>query len=485
MNQGKPITRYFIFSCLALLFILPLVQGKFGIIKLSPLKGAFVPAVEDTFSSKKWFSGEYQNHTEKYLNQAFGFRNLLVRINNQLDFSIFNNTNLNSVIPGKNNYLFTYEYIKAYRGYDYTGEKIANEDMRQLKFIQTELALMNKTLIVIFAPGKASYYPEYLPDSCSKEGDHTNYKLYPELVEKWGINNVNFRKYFLDQKKQSAYPLFSKNGTHWSEYAACLVMDSLISYIDNMRNITMPHFKWNNIAESDQDTGFDNDIVNAMNMMYNPIHEKMGYPQTSIIAEPDNIKPSILAVGDSYFGTLWYLNINKVFSGYHFSYYNQKMFPESFDHEINTDQFSLKKEIADHDVIVIEATESNLNALGWGFIGNLYDMLRGDSHRFDPTSNLIVNQEKYIRSDKNWMAEIEKKARQNHISTDSMIILDAIWAKRNEFDSKVQKAYNEIKNNIALIHRLEIKAKEKNTSVDTIIRREAICVADKDYDKMR
>ncbi len=485
MDKNKLNTRYFISFCISLLFIAPIIQEKFEIVKLSPLRGAFVAAKQVSFSLHKWFGGEYQDCAEKYLNQSFGFRNLLVRINNQVDYSLFKNTHLHSVIEGKDNYLFSYEYIKAYRGYDYTGEKVANEYMRQLKFIQSALAGMNKTLILVFAPGKASYYPEYLPDSFNKEGASTNYKLYPDLAQKWGINCINFRKYFLCQKNHSPYPMFTKNGTHWSEYAADLVFDSLISYVEAARKISMPHFKWNSIAESDHDTGLDNNIVDAMNLLFDNSHEKTGYPQTSLVTKPGSIKPSLLAIGDSYFGTLWYLGINNVFSDYQFGYYDQKMFPQSFDHEINTDQFSLKKEINDHNVIIIEATESNIYALGWGFIGNLYDMLRGDDHRFDPSSNLIANTKNYIRTDKNWMAQIEKKANQNHISIDSMITLDAIWTKKNEYESKIQKAYNEIKNNNARMEELQIQAREENTDLDSILKEEAVRIADMDYDKMR
>jgi hypothetical protein len=66
-----------------------------------------------------------------------------------------------------------------------------------------------------------------------------------------------------------------------------------------------------------------------------------------------------------------------------------------------------------------------------------------------------------------------------------MITLDAIWAKKNEYHEKIQKAYNEIKNNNSMIEELQIQAKEKNAALDSIIRREAIRTVDMDYDKMR
>lgn len=38
----------------------------------------------------------------------------------------------------------------------------------------------------------------------------------------------------------------------------------------------------------------------------------------------------------------------------------------------------------------------------------------------------------YIRTDKKWIQEIEKKAIKNNISVDSMIVLDAKWVIDNE-----------------------------------------------------
>ncbi|MBI4645358.1 MAG: hypothetical protein HY738_01900 [Bacteroidia bacterium] len=70
-------------------------------IELKPLKGD-ISLTEDTiFSLRGWFSGKYQEKKEKYLNESFGFRSTMVRLNNQIAFSFFNKAKANGVIIGR------------------------------------------------------------------------------------------------------------------------------------------------------------------------------------------------------------------------------------------------------------------------------------------------------------------------------------------------------------------------------------------------
>jgi hypothetical protein len=72
-------------------------------------------------------------------------------------------------------------------------------------------------------------------------------------------------------------------------------------------------------------------------------------------------------------------------------------------------------------------TEATLPALGWGFIENVHYLIKNGS----PTEILFRKKVDeliaYIRTDKNWMRAIEKKARESNISIDSMLVIDAKW----------------------------------------------------------
>jgi hypothetical protein len=122
--------------------------------------------------------------------------------------------------------------------------------------------------------------------------------------------------------------------------------------------------------------------------------------------------------------------ISKAFSNDHFWYYNKQVYPDSFKSPLETSQLDLRAQIAQHDVIIIMATEANLPGLGWGFIENAWNLFYSEKqvHAFDADFREKLDAARlYIKSDKKWMEEIMKKAAKRKISVDSMITLDATW----------------------------------------------------------
>ena len=111
-----------------LLLILPAIQQYTGFIPEKPLKGAIAKPEVPVLSLKTWFDVSFQESYDDYLEQGIGFRPTLIRINNQIAFSLFDTALANSVIIGKDNYLFELNYIKAYEGIDFAGyEKIRDQ----------------------------------------------------------------------------------------------------------------------------------------------------------------------------------------------------------------------------------------------------------------------------------------------------------------------------------------------------------------------
>jgi len=412
-----------------LVLIIPFIQGKLHFMELAPLKGSITQHEEPRFTFKNWFSDEYQKQQETYLNETFGFRNLFVRANNQIAFSVFNKAKANGVIVGKKNYLFEENYIKAYYGTDFIGNDSISNRMQRLKFIQDTLAKLNKTLIVVFAAGKGSFYPEYFPDKVKKEKSITNYEKHVELAQSLGLNFIDFNKYFIENKTTSKYPLYPQYGIHWSYFGMSLAADSMIRYIEKNRNIDMPGLFWDKI-EMSQPKGTDYDIADGMNIKFKLKSFEMAYPNLQIQPAEGKTRPSVLMISDSYYWDMYDFGISRAFSNDHFWYYNKQIFPESFKSPLETNQVDLKEQIARHDVIIIMATEANLPGFGWGFIENAYNVFNQTDAKAGSDADFqekLAAARLYIKSDKKWMEEIMKKAAKRKISVDSMITLDATW----------------------------------------------------------
>lgn len=370
-ENTSSIIPHVLFGFLLVLLALPFIQSKTDFFDIEPLKGDVKTPESDTLSIQKWFSGDYQVKTEKYLNESFGFRNTCIRINNQLAFDLDKKALANGVIIGKDNYIYEYNYIRAYYGEDYIGYDSINDRMQMLKYIQDTLKSLNKNLILVFAPGKGSFYPEYIPDRFKQKRNTTNYETYLDLAQKLNITHIDFKKYFLQKKYTSPYPLYPQYGIHWSRYGMALATDSLITFIEDLRNIDLRGIYWSEV-ELDQPDDADYDIASGMNIYFRLKSFEMGYPKIQFESDSGKASPSILAIGDSFYFGIYGTATLKVFSNSHYWYYNKQIYPESYQKTITTDQLNLKEEIAKYDIIILMATESTLPKLGWGFIENTY-----------------------------------------------------------------------------------------------------------------
>ncbi|HEY9114980.1 MAG TPA: hypothetical protein VIN10_09770 [Bacteroidales bacterium] len=401
---------------------------------MKPLKGAITEPEKATFSFSGWFSGDYQEKEETYLNESFGFRSWFIRINNQIAFSLFNKAKANGVIIGKENYLYEDNYIKAYYGTDFIGKDSIEQRMQRLKFLQDTLGKLDKSLIMVFAAGKGSFYPEFFPEEKKKEKGLTNYEVYVEIAKNLHLNFIDFNDYFLKNKKTSAYPLYPQFGIHWSYYGTCLAADSMIRYIEKLRNIDMPNLYWDEI-EIENAHGTDVDIADGMNTLFNPRTFKMAYPKIQFQADSGKVKPSILVIADSYYWGMYNFGISSLFSTSHFWFYNNQVYPESFQNPINTSQINLKEQIEQHDIIIILATEATLPGFGWGFIEDAYKFFNGkkvESGTDDDFQKKLTEMINFIKTDRKWMETIEEKAALNNVSVDSMLVIDATWIINKE-----------------------------------------------------
>jgi hypothetical protein len=216
MKDMSNTIKGFLFCIILGLMLIPIIQSKFEFVKLTSLKGAITQPEKKYINAKDWFSGDFQLLEEKYLNETFGFRNLFIRINNQIAFSLFNKAKANGVIIGKHNYLYEENYIKAYYGTDFIGIDSISHRIERLKFIQDTLSKLNKTIIIVFAAGKGSFYPENFPKEYLKEKGKTNYEYHVKLAKEYGLNYIDFNSYFIENKNKSKYPLYPQYGIHWS-----------------------------------------------------------------------------------------------------------------------------------------------------------------------------------------------------------------------------------------------------------------------------
>ncbi|MCW3123292.1 MAG: sugar O-acetyltransferase precursor [Flavipsychrobacter sp.] len=373
---------------------LPLIQQCLPFADEDGLFGYYNTAGNVSFSFATWFDGSYQQKKDAYLNDHMGFRPGMVRIKDQVSFSLFSKAKYGGAILGKHNYLYYENYILAYNGRDYTGEAYIRHKMLRLKALQDTFAHMGKSLILAFTPNKAFFYPQNIPDSMRTPPGPTNYKSYVRMSDSLSINFINFNEWLLAMKDTSSNVLYPIAGTHWSVYSSIIAGDSLVRYIERTRNIRMPHAVWTKVGHLYGARQTDDDIVKAMNLMWPVAKEQYTYPELMYPADTSAKKPRVILIGDSFVINLLNNRLpQNSFTDwqfwFYFKYLNNANTPIGCeDANPLIEQYDWKAELDKTDCVVLMYTSINLTAgrdnLGNGFIEQAYD------HYFPAKSNMSI-----------------------------------------------------------------------------------------------
>jgi len=463
-------------SGILLFLFVPALQNIFHFKWVKPLKGAYIEA-PDVALSNAWFDGDYQKKKEEYINQNFGLRNYFVRLNNQIDFSLFKKANVGKVIVGKGDFLFENNYLEAYSGNNFAGEQKLDELYKKLKIVQDFLQEKGIFLEVIFAPGKATFFSEFIPDGWITGKKINNYQYSKKLCKKHNIRYIDFNAWFLSQKDFSPYDLYPKTGIHWSNYGSLIAFDSLTKHVEYYTGLNLKTFTITNVSFSDSLRGPDNDIGEAMNLMWDIQPFPMPYASYHW-TEEEYVKPKAIFIGDSYFWNIYYEGLtNNVYEDCKFWYYNETVYPET-ETERKVKNLNLLDEVKKQKVIYLLATECNVQDIGWGFIEKVYEAYDKELKAIFRKNVYIQNIIEEINNTPGWLNDIKKKAKNNNISIEQQIKMDALYIYdvdygRKEVIELTEETKTRIFNTPEWIEQIKKKAKEKNLSFEEMVELDA------------
>jgi hypothetical protein len=465
-----------------IILLLPAIQSNYHPVREEKLNGFFIlndPPELKKFTWSRWFEGSFQDMYSKGTEDHIGLRKSLFRLHNQYDYSLFGITHALGFIKGKNNHLFEEDYIQEYTGKYFIGKNTLERKFRKLKDIQEQLRAMNIELLPVIEPGKASYFPEYIPDHYHPgKRTLTNQEYFIELFRNLNITYLDLNRYFLDLKNSTLYPLFPNYGMHWSIYGVAVATDSLLKYLGKEHPGKIPGMKIGEVRLSDSLRYSDNDIGNILNLIFPLPKVQAAYPQLHFENDPEKKKLSVLVIADSY-----YLNIvdrigNQVFGKQEYWYYNSKVYPAIIDNDnpVYIDKSDLRKKLSEFDVILLMTSEINMHCVYWNFIDEVYQAFHPEykeSHVFE--------QENRIRNQREWFRFMVAKARKQGLTLEEMIRVDAEYGFYNDYNSIQNKNSEDsiahiaidIKNNPEWMKTVKEKARALNVPLEEMIDRDA------------
>ncbi|MBF0551900.1 MAG: hypothetical protein HQK60_15365 [Deltaproteobacteria bacterium] len=352
MNFKDQIDRFLVKKIFLLLFllivVLPFLQKKFAFVSIVPLQ-EFRPKVkmpEGNVIAKLYSEGrQYAHKYGNYFDDNYGFRDILIRLKNQLDYSVFGLSD--NLILGKDGWMEYRDVIEK--------ELIANERMNDAHRASLENRLLRLnafladngiTLILVPTPRKFSIHPEHFPNIKVIRPDKTAFdRLIDFFYHHPEIHFIDAEKVLNGIKEK--YPVFYKTDTHWNQIAAFCVARELVNKIATIsgKKLTWDHklvlntvanFSGglnNDLATFDPPTEERNDIVWTWAPKVTTITGPSPF-QYRHLAPPEScfdLLPKTVIVGDSFAGYFFYAGLYEYFAdiySIHNKFFNKFLIPE-------------------------------------------------------------------------------------------------------------------------------------------------------------
>jgi len=355
----------------------PLIQGTFQIFTPGPLYGSFTLASDTTLTIDNWLSGDYQQRKTRFINDHVGFREDLIRVNNQVDLSLFEILHADATL-GKNHYLYQPAYIDEHYGKTFMGYENIRVMCIRLKFIQNFLAENGKTLLIICPPTKDDIYPEYLPYMPGvKNTQRRNSIAVRYFYDSLHLNYIDVDAIFKKKKTETKEQLFTREGIHWSTYASYFATDTIIKWLEHKRNIRLPELKITSVEHTKKPRFADNDLGWPLNLIIPFDEETYSYPVASYVVKNGSRKPSLVLVGDSFNWTFITNGLmSNVFDKWQFWYYfndvkNEKNMDAPLD-VLPVSGYNWKGALDSTDCLMLNYTPHNLDELN-RFVDSAYN----------------------------------------------------------------------------------------------------------------
>lgn len=428
------IPRILCLTTIALMFLI-MAQGQWHFIPMRALKGVLAMEERPKMTLKGVMDGSWQSQTDKYIMGNFGFREPAIRLYNQYVYSCYGKSMNKGVIVGRDGYIYERYFVEDYyesRMYRYTDnpEELRHKfemEAKRLAQLQELLRERGTTLFVAVLPGKDMLYPEHLPpaDTLNRTPGPRAYPEYMKLFNQYGVQYVDIMGWFKEIRDSVTYDLMTQNGTHWSNIAATYAFDSIMRYMQHIGGapirpvrIGQPYY--------DKTREPDNDLAQLLNLVVIPGQPPCKYVDVSM-ADTTRGKPAMVVIGDSFFWTVTYnYPLDSLFLYTHYWFYNSTVY---FDPEHdNTSQLDLRKVLDDADYVMLNYCSGQLYDLGNGFIVDaLVKMLYTDEEIQVVRDNICAE----IRSNENWLHNLEDKAANEGITLEQAVLNDANYLMAN------------------------------------------------------
>lgn len=207
-------------SFIALVLVMGLILSL-GVVIYGPSKAganeklSAAPAIHD--KNGNW-NDSFLKDTATWFSDHFFLRQELISLNNRVSAVLFQTSGEDSVILGKDGWLYFDSTLDDYTGQNGMTDKELSAAAHNLELMAQYCREQGKDFVFIIAPNKNSLYPEFMPDYGVVSAEHDAQKLLSRL------ENTPVIDLFTAYGNQKEI-LYFKTDSHWNSKGAALAAD--------------------------------------------------------------------------------------------------------------------------------------------------------------------------------------------------------------------------------------------------------------------
>lgn len=420
--------KLILFILTVVLLFLPMIQEHARLFDFRALTGVVAEDPKPKANLAHFSNQSWQRWTEAHLRLNYGFHEPLTRMYNQYRWDVFHQSNQidqKRLFIDKDGWIYESQHVEEFyagKGRWFAGDSLGmakyfGEEALRLYQIQQILEPLGTHLFVLLLPGKEVIYPEHVPETDKYPHNKTfsATEFYHQKFDELGVNYIDVNPWFLSMKDTVDFLLYPQTGTHWSNYAALYVADSLIRYMEQLGNIKMEHFT---IGEREERTVIPDDDLEQLMNLARPLPKAPNYQAPYTILEDSTAtKPYLITIGDSYFWNL--LNatpFGKVMRDLRYWYYFNTVYYDPLHN--NVKEADVLQDVIDADFVMIAYCTPQIYNMSQGFSQRLLMEMCCNDEEIKAAEKRLAND---IRNNPSWMEGLVKTAEAYQLSIDSVV----------------------------------------------------------------
>ena len=278
------------------------------VLQLMQLTGVTAAPAPASWSWRSFADGTLQAAAARSVGAAAPLRPLLIRLNNEIRYTLFGAIAAPDIIEGDHHQLIERYAWEEYCSRDAeTAARKAREIIPKLRDIQAYYAARNRVFLYIITPSKAAHLPEYFlrrfPCGNSPEDRATKLSALVGLLREAGIHVLDTASLIHGLKGTERVDLFARGSIHWNSLANAHAADAVaaeINRLDGRAAIPRLHWRYQVVNGA---RGVDSDLADLMNLLV----PRVQYPVpavTQLPAAPCADQPSsrldVAVIGNSF-----------------------------------------------------------------------------------------------------------------------------------------------------------------------------------------